>query len=264
MQAVVLVPTFDRPEMLWLCLDHLSRCHEARSIQVRVFVDGKAGHAPLDECIAAVAAQHGVLSATLRVGQRHSFSGNSFNVLNAYRDAYADGFDLIYLVEDDVMVSPEFFAWHQAVHALPLNAATSVGVRAPEHGAYASLGVCHERGTVADILVHAVGDYFRDMAGYCRRHFPPSPFGHEQDGLIARVLSGRTVAWADPPVCSHVGWYGYHRKKTDRPTGTLEERYRQVRAAVEAGLPGTVADVSLATECNNGTYTLTTVPGAAA
>lgn len=261
MSSVVIVPTFDRPEMLWLCLEHITACPAARNYDVRVQVDMRDGHAPLPE-LAAVQDHFGV---DLHFTPAHAHHGNSFNLLTAYRRAYEDHaeFDRVFLVEDDVLVSPDFFAWHDLVHRYAQPAA-SIGVRNPGHGAYASLGVCLPRKTVERVLDHAVLAYFRDMRGYCRFAFPPSQFDCEQDGLIARVLAGRTVAWADPPVCSHVGWYGYHRKKAQRPTGTLEERVAQVRSALAANLPGTAADVSLASEPNTGTYTLTTVPGAAA
>lgn len=250
--------------MLWLCLDHLAQARESldEDVDIRVQVDLREGHAPLSE-FAALQDVHQGLDVELRFTAPHRHRGNSFNLLMAYRAALADDneYERFYLVEDDVVVSPEFYAWHQRVHREVPHVAASVGVTDPGHGAYASLGVCLPRNTLVDILDHAVLAYFRDMRGYCRFAFPPSQFDCEQDGLIARVLAGRTVAWANPPVCSHVGWYGYHRTKTERPTGTLEERYRKVREAVDSGLPGTAADVSIATTPNCGTYTLSTVPG---
>lgn len=269
MNAVVIVPTFDRPEMLWLCLEHIAACPEAKHQDVRVCVDRRNSiAAPLTE-LAQLQDRYSALNVSLRFTPRHTHHGNSFNVLTALRQAYADDaeFDRFFLVEDDVLVSPEFFRWHNRVECQESPAA-SIGVRDPGHGAYASLGVCLPRTTVAAILEHAVLAYFRDMRGYCRFAFPPSPFDCEQDGLIARVLAGQRVAWADPPVCSHVGWYGYHRTKTRRPTGTLEERVAQVKAAITdpralAALAGR-PDVTLATETNAGTYTLSTVPGAVA
>jgi hypothetical protein len=30
----VLIPAFDRPEMVWLCLDHLAACPEARAVEI--------------------------------------------------------------------------------------------------------------------------------------------------------------------------------------------------------------------------------------
>jgi hypothetical protein len=263
-QAVVIVPTFDRPEMLFHCLDHLARSAGGRSVPVRVHVDMRAGNA-YDDVIDVIEAhpEFGVTSLGVWSSVEHDYPGNSFNLLSAYRRAYEWGAQAVYLVEDDVMVTRDFFVWHEHVHAAKQPAA-SMGVSDPGHGAYASLGVCLTRDTVAAVLKHAVPAYFRDMRGYCARTFPPSPFDCEQDGLIARVLSGRTVAWADPPVVSHVGWYGYHRRKTARPVGTLDERIRQVREQIEAGLPGTAPDVRLAAVGNTGTYTLSTVPGAAA
>lgn len=263
----MLIPAFDRPEMVWLCLDHLAACPEAREVEVRVCVDGRAGHAPIDEFVYVVA-QHPTLTATIHVGPSHRYHGNSFNVLRSFQAAVTGGFDWIYLVEDDVLVRPEFFQWHQRFqreYAVCL--AATIGVADPGHGAYASLGVCLDRGVTNTIAAHGHAAYFSDMRGYCRRTFPASPFDCEQDGLIARVLAGCTVVWADPPVCSHVGWYGYHRTQGARPRGTLAERYAQVRATVALGLTAAAhgaKDVALATTPNTGTYTLSTVPGGAA
>jgi hypothetical protein len=262
-QAVVLIPAFDRPEMVWLCLDHLAQCPEVRDVEIRVCIDRRADHAPLSE-FARVVEAHADLDIELRFTPPHAHPGNSFNVLSSCRDAWRAGFGRIYLVEDDVMVSPEFFAWHERVHA-EAQPSASVGIANPGHGAYASLGVCLPAWAVGEIMEHAVRAYFRNMRGYCQFAFPPSPFDCEQDGLIARVLAGCVVAWADPPIVSHVGWYGYHRRQTRRPTGTLEERYGYVRQKVDDGLPGNVAaDVFLANTPNSGTYTLSTVPGGAA
>lgn len=261
MQAVVLVPAFDRPEMVWCCLDHLAKCPEIGGVEVRVYIDQKPGRASLEDFGTVHAAHPRV---TFRSSPRHTYRGNSYNTLLAFREAYNDGFDVCYLVEDDVMVSPEFFAWHQRVQEIGV--AASVGVPDPGHGAYASLGVCLPRRTVADVLEHAGRPYFEDMRGYCRRAFPPSPFDYEQDGLIARVLAGRHVAWATPPVVSHVGWYGYHRKQGERPTGTLAERYRKVRDVMADPVQLAVAsggrgDVTIALATNHGTSTVSTVPG---
>jgi len=264
----VLIPAFDRTEMLMHCLDHLARCPEVRNVTIRVCIDRRAGHAPLNE-FAAIQEWNKDLDVELRFTGPHMHHGNSFNVLTSLRHAYADSeFDLFYVVEDDVLVSPEFFTWHERIQR-DVRPAASIGVRNPGHGAYASLGACLPRVTVEAILEHAVLAYFRDMRGYCRFAFPPSPFDCEQDGLIARVLAGRKVAWANPPIVSHVGWYGYHRKNNKRPDGRLEERYHQVREALAdpvllTALAGGRPDVVLSGETNHGVCTLSTVPGGAA
>jgi len=266
-QAVVLIPAFDRPEMVWVCLDHLAACPEAREVEIRVCIDGRRGSAPLEEYY-AVLDRFPRLAVGLMRTPSHTFSGNSYNVLNAYAEAYFDGFDWMYLVEDDVLVRPEFFTWHQHVHTCGQPAAASIGVSDPGHGAFASLGVCLPRSTVELVLPHVTSDYFAAMRDYCRWHFRKSPFDCEQDGLWARLLAGKRVAWAHPPVASHVGWYGYHRLSQRRPEGTLQERYDDVRAVIAnprllARERGDHGDVSVAVLPNEGGFILTTVPGGA-
>jgi hypothetical protein len=252
-QAVVLIPAFDRPEMVWLCLDHLAECPEVR--------------APLEE-FRTVVERFPRLAVGLNRTPVHTYPGNSYNVLTAYTEAYADGFAWIYLIEDDVLVRPEFFTWHAHVHAT-VGPSASLGVSDPGHGAFASLGVCLPHHTVELVLPHVTSEYFAGMREYCRWTFPESPFDCEQDGLWARLLAGRQVAWARPPIVSHVGWYGYHRGGQRRPLGTLQQRYEEVRGIIAdprllAKVRGDVHDVSLALLPNEGGFTVSTVPGSPA
>jgi len=231
-QAVVIVPTFDRPEMLWNCLDHLAACRGIGGVQVRVHLDYRA---PLISANEVEDVTHGFverMAIRLVRSEPHRYRGNSFNLLTAMKLAHEDRADVVYIVEDDVMVSPDFLGWHQSVHFRHSRLAASIGVAMPTHGAYASLGVCLPDGSLATIVEHATQEYFGNMRVYCDRTFPPSQFDVEQDGLIARALAGYEVAWAPTPVAAHVGWYGYHRKDTVRPTGMLRDRVEAVREAI--------------------------------
>ena len=55
----------------------------------------------------------------LQVGYRppHQYPGNSYHVLMAYRDAYETDAEHVFLIEDDVLIHPEFFDWHRVMHA---------------------------------------------------------------------------------------------------------------------------------------------------
>jgi hypothetical protein len=228
MSDLVLIPTFDRPEMLWLCLEALARCPTGDPLAIRIYVDAHIGQPPppKDE-IVRVVERFPQLSVQIAYRASHPYPGNSYNVLMAYKDAYESDAPHVFLVEDDVIVFPPFFTWHRVMH-LTQSLGCSIAIENPGHGAYASLGVCFKRETLGLVVPHCRTAYFQDMRGYCRAHFPPSKFDCEQDGLFARVLKGFPVAWALIPVAQHVGWYGYHRPKSIRPHGTLEERYVQV------------------------------------
>lgn len=236
MQDVVIIPTYDRPELLWLCLEYLARTTEGRFAQIRVVVDAHIGQpSPPRREIDLVLNKFPQLSLQVGYRQSHAFQGNSYNVLMAFKDAYEkeDG-EFVYLIEDDVVIHPTFFVWHRWMHAANLTLGCSIGVKDPGHGAYASLGVCFRRERLAVILPHCRPAYFQNMRGYCHTYFPPSPFDCEQDGLWARVLkeAGTPTVWADIPLAQHVGWYGYHRRKSTRPHGTLDQKFAQVKQAL--------------------------------
>ncbi|MDP9267267.1 MAG: hypothetical protein M3P27_02945 [Acidobacteriota bacterium] len=246
MKDVVLVPTFSRPEMLWHCLEHLFRCPEFTEHDVVVWLDWHADlpDPPLVEVEQVVGFFPGVHLVRLA---RHGRPGNSFNVLSAYRAAYESGADVVYLVEDDVMVRPDFFRFHRFVRSLLdvfcVVAAENTRRATPPQGNhfwatdddYASLGVSFDRKALAEIVRHHSAEYFGDMHGYCQRNFGArfQKEEVEQDGLILRVMGEQRVlsAWPYEPRAQHVGWYGYHRQQ-GRPQGTLEQRYRQVQGRI--------------------------------
>lgn len=234
MQDLVIIPTYDRPELLWLCLEHVARSPHYPQVQLRVVVDAHIGQ-PLPPRAEIERVLEKFPQLSIQVGYRtpHQFSGNSFNVLTAFQEAFESEARYVFLIEDDVLVHPQFFAWHWATHAT-LDIGCSIAVENPGHGAYASLGVCFRRERLALIQPHCKTAYFQNMREYCRTTFPPSAFDCEQDGLWARVLKGHLVQWATFPYAQHVGWYGYHRRRSIRPYGTLEERYQQVIAALSS------------------------------
>jgi len=233
MQDVVIIPTYDRPELLWLCLDYLSKCPDSVHVPIRIYVDAHIGQPPPPrEDITAVVEKFPTLSIQVAYRASHPYPGNSHNVLMAYKDAYESEASYVFLVEDDVLIHPQFFTWHRYVQNGSKAIGCSIAVTNPGHGAYASLGVCFKRERLQLVMPHCKAAYFQDMRGYCRAHFPPSRFDCEQDGLFARVLAGHPVVWAGTPYAQHVGWYGYHRPRSVRPQGTLEDRYFQVKQAL--------------------------------
>jgi glycosyltransferase involved in cell wall biosynthesis len=182
----------------------------------------------------------------------HSYEGNSYNLLEAYKKAYATDAPYVFLIEDDVLITPDFFKWHEAVQQKG-NYLASVGwacirnPKVPKEGSacdyitssrdYSSIGVCWKRENLHELVQHANPDYYRNPAVYLGQKFPHNviPFGKwtEQDGLIMRILLQEpdkyTVAW---PVLSrslHFGMVGYHRPHGHRFSGSVQERAEAVR-----------------------------------
>jgi hypothetical protein len=239
---ILIIPTYDRAELLYLCLDAIAMCRESSRLDIRVFQDSHINDKDVDaqgrrEVIDVVKKFHD-LQITCITRPWHAYAGNSYNILTAYKDAATSKAEYVFMVEDDVIVSPDFFRYHYARLAAHPKAACSIGVRDPGHHGYASLGVAFPRETLHLIAPHCEPLYFLRQRGYCAQTFRPSlynaQFDCEQDGLIARILEGRLVLWADVPVCQHIGWYGYHRRKSQRPQGTLEERVMQTKAILQS------------------------------
>lgn len=238
MRDIVLIPTFSRPEMLWHCLEHLSVAESIADYEVRVLLDFHRDRKPPPAAeVEQVVARFPIVTKLIR-RDPHSFHGNSYNVLQGYKEALAA--EHVYLVEDDVLVEPDFFLWHRQQQGN--GAFCSVAVRNERSGLlksdrdYASLGVCFPRASVQHIVKHARSDYYRDQQGYIARTFD-GRFGnefHEQDGLILRVMGsiGGYSIWPLEPKARHVGTYGYNAGNEHRPLGSLLERYRIIKQRI--------------------------------
>lgn len=238
MKHAVLVPAWNRPDLLLACLERLAL---AVTDDVQVVVSLDRGFR--EECAEVVRMFSGTFPVLyLREMERHPYPGNSYNVLSGLLECQRTEADLIHVVEDDVLVARGYFAFHEAMHRAAPDAFAVSACRnqngsgagaAYRHPSYQSLGVSLRSETVATLGRHAVPDYFRDMVGYCRWAFPDSaiPPGHaEQDGLINRIREargGRTV-YAARPRAYHAGFYGYNRAGTPLTEGTIAERARRI------------------------------------
>ncbi len=242
MKHTVLVPAWRRADMLHACLTRLAKA-ATPDVTVVVSLDRKG----TVECRQVAESFKGSFpDIYLRVMHHHQFHGNSYNVLSGLGDCLKLGGDLIHVVEDDVMVSLGYFAFHEAVHgAVPdawavsacrnQNLTGEAPVGAYGHPSYQSLGVSFRPHVAEAATAHGTGLYFGDMTGYCRRVFPGSliPPGHaEQDGLINRLreTAGGMTVYAEKPRAFHAGFYGYNRSGTKIPSGSVEYRSARILA----------------------------------
>jgi len=258
---VILIPSYLRPEYLQICLEHLARTTSTPTPkEFWVCADQRADDEYrykilLDWQNDVLGAWRGTLPIRFINGAKHQFSGNSFNVLESYKKAYREpGVRNVYLVEDDVFVTPDFFRWHEMVADVEPNAMCSVAYRCSRNGEakkditdpggyfttakdYASIGVRWSHDALAPVLEHAREEYYVDQTGYIQRVFAGNRFAGdfaEQDGLIMRVMwniRGFT-AWPYVPRAFHMGWYGYHRPNGKRPDGFLEAKIDAIKAII--------------------------------
>lgn len=234
MTEICIIPTFKRPEFLHHCLKALVACEDAGNVTFWVSIDRALDTVDLatDEAraVAALVLQFQDHRNHAIYRPVHSYHGNSYNVLESLKDAYVAGAEQVYLVEDDIMVTPDFFRWHRAAQELakPFCSIAHKNIRRKdlENGAvdeillsradYCSLGVCFGRESLAKIVAHATPAYYSDLGGYLGKNFAPSTEFTEQDGLISRIMfrEGGAAAFPYIPRAFHVGFTGYHREST--------------------------------------------------
>jgi hypothetical protein len=255
---IVIIPAFYRPEYLYLCLERILNNPVAER-EIWLVQDRRADDFPRyareeeeTERICADFRKH--LNLRRIVRRPHDYPGNTFNVLEAYREAYRTDARYVYLIEEDVLVTEDFFRWHETVQGLG-DYFCSIGYRCTRNPRvqhvddpsgylecardYASIGVCWRRTNLAAVVEHATADYYGDLKAYLQKRFPNSglPFSAaEQDGLILRlaIADERPTAWASLPRAYHIGVWGYHRPAGVRFAGILDERVRAMREATSS------------------------------
>lgn len=228
MTEIVIVPAWRRAGFLAAALRCLTAADDG---QVEYWIGLDRGH---DRAVAQVARSfldrfgHGRVKIKK---QMHPYRGNSYNILTLYRDALHAAPELIHLVEEDVFVGPDYYAYHRsahkiAPHAFAVSAARNQDIPGdPEPSPetvylgtnYQSIAVSFRPERLNDLLFpHIQPQYFRDPVGYCRRRFPHTriPVANaEQDGLLNRIAEQMrlSVVYPTAPRAYHAGFVGYHR-----------------------------------------------------
>lgn len=256
---VVLIPAYMRPEYLSLCLEFLSKAEESHDNKEYWVCQDMREH---DEHRFNVQLRwtkevldNSPLPVRYIVRQPHNYAGNSYNTLEAYKEAH-EKIDarFVYLVEEDVLVTPDFFTWQEAILQREPEAMCGVAYRCSRNGEarrditdssayftsardYASIGCAWRRERLGAVIAHARLEYYANPGGYLDARFPDDVYSgwyHEQDGLIMRVMHEQKwfTTWGYVPRCYHVGAWGYHRPNGRRPDGQLKEKVAAIRDAL--------------------------------
>lgn len=244
---IVLIPTYKRPEMLFYCMS-LIKAFEP-DMPIAVFPDrGTVDDKELQDVMRSFDPS----STAALVVPDHDYYGNTYNVMEAFRWAYNQRFERIYYIEDDVMVHPDFFAWHRKMHEDWDDIFCSMGWVFNQHAPitndeqfqpwYYAIGTCFTKKKLRLIVDHATPRYYDAMPEYIEKTFKnsilnsPIKISHyEQDGLIQRVMDidkSQSVANGIAR-CTHLGVFGYNRgwEKRDDFFGeaqTFEERLSRI------------------------------------
>ena len=229
-----MIPTFHRPAFLYLCLEAIRRAEP--KIDIWVFPDHRTEDEVADACKP--------FSVTIGKTERHSSHGNSRNVMEAIRQARNGSCGVLYHIEDDAIVHPDFFEWARQALLRKPEAFAACGWECPPLKAqasgpdvmmpwYLSVASAIPRASLEEIAKHAVPEYYADLKGYADRTFPGPYVGSnhwEQDGLILRLAMAKGARFLWPRIrrVEHIGWHGYHMKGA-APEGTLAEQIAVTR-----------------------------------
>lgn len=247
MSEIVLVPAWRRPEFLWAALTRIWAARDHDDIAVRVVIDRNFypdvewAANRFNERVAG-----GAIDVVIR--DKHRYHGNSYNVLESYREATLEGHELVHLVEEDILVGYDYFDLHRRAHELVPDAFCVSACRNQQfdlrhnppqdegavykHMSYQSIGVSFRSDFLASLLADVGSEYYSNMVAYCQKMFPASRIlaGHaEQDGLLHRKQEalGRPTVYAAVPRAYHAGFVGYHRRGV-MMAGSIEERAKAI------------------------------------
>ncbi len=252
MNDIVIIPTYDRPEYLWVCLENLQRSRGIENKEIWVCEDNHEDapkHFTIQmEMLATLREANRMFgSRLLYIGRApHDYYGNSYNVLEALRKANETEARFVYIVEDDSMVLPDFFEWNEQAQerfnpsvtcAGRINRSLNFQMNGPEaidetikdplacvrsHKAYMSWATCFPRQDLYWITKHVDHEEWRP--------------GWEQDIFIQEFLRDATQdggsVWPYVPRAYHMGWYSYHRTAGMKFNGTLEDKVTALRKAI--------------------------------
>jgi len=253
MTDIVVVCAWRRPELLALTLQSLRAARLADEHHALYRFD--EGHDPENIRVVGMTSPWDKLKI-VREAVRYAPT-DTYNTMEAYKQAVEMAGDpnaLIYMMQEDIIVRPDFFEFHRAAHscitvgqprscvsAIPIWKWVSIppsreewfGAFTNDH--YHPWAVSWRVQDVIDfILPHANESYYKEQQGYVRRIFPDSKIGHgmgEQDWLIDNIMHKYGLQCVLPglPRAYHVGWWSDRREAWHPRDAKLEDRIAACR-----------------------------------
>lgn len=230
-KSVLVIPTLKRPEMLALSLEKLSQTRQDSSLDVRIHLDHTTS-----ERLSEVEFVRDTYFPTAEIFHANNHvlcPSGSWNILNSLKAGYNTGAELIFFVEEDIFVTPDFFERHIEMQSSGDYFVTS-GRKLPQFDDtfFSNPGSCYKREKLAMVIPHINEHYFADQKSYLNLHFPNmDSAGILDDGMVRRVMlsvNGKAKC-AVPAIAFHQGFHFYNRMPGYCVEGTLVEKIEQLR-----------------------------------
>lgn len=211
LDEVIVMPVCKRPEMLALALQAIDKSNHPDN--VLIFADNSA-------CIEDIkyVRDNYLPSALIFHAKPHiDVPSGMWNILHSLKAGYALGHEYIYLIEEDVLVHPDFFDWTRQTQKLYPNILASCGRRLPwlpNYNQYMNPGACFSKHSLSLVVPHITDELFADRRTYLENNFGKmDEISDLDDGLIRRIakFNNLEVRYPDTAKCSHIGFMAYNK-----------------------------------------------------
>lgn len=170
----------------------------------------------------------------------------SYAVWQGYVNALAIADNYVYMVEDDIAVSNQFFAWHSKILETVPSAKLSIATKQRDipypfvvdhtgyilRSDYQSLGVCWRKASLAQVLALFTPAYWGNPFNYVTQLYPSvkRELVASQDGLIHKhiIANGWQVAFPTYPKAFHFGAVSGANRPGKRFTGSIASKKGQL------------------------------------
>lgn len=231
MKEVVVMPTLKRPEMLALSLEKINQSNNPPD-DIRIFLDTCTEEQAMEvEFVRDEYCPH----AMIYRAQKHiEMPGGMWNILMSLKQGYETGADLIWIIEEDVLVKSESFNWHRQAQASGDYLATCGRKipRLPNYNQYTNPGSCFKREMLVKVVEHIKPELFIDRRKYMDEQFGRmDEISDLDDGLIRRIarFNGLKVLYPSNPTCYHIGFRAYNHFMNWVNEGNIQERITGLR-----------------------------------
>lgn len=238
-KSVIVMPALKRPEMAALSLQRIKATPESPELDVRIFVDTTTDKVLSDfEYVRDTYYPE----ATIYHAREHvKAPSGCWNILNALKAGYDSGAELVFLIEEDVMVSEDYFSWSFEAHDDPDCFATCGRLR-KEHSSdyYTNPGACFKSESLRSVVPYITDGYFQNRRPYLDAAFGElSEASDLDDGLIRRVIRklGAKILYPETPKVAHQGFHYYNRLPQFTVTGTIAEKIAALRVLLDRVSP---------------------------
>jgi len=223
----------------------ISSCPDAPD-DVRIFLD----HSPEKRVqeIEWVRDTYLPRALTFHAAEHDACTSGTWNILHSLKAGYDTGAELVWIVEEDVLMKPGAFDYARKILGENNGEIVAVcGRRIPtffqRYGdLYTNPGSCLTRRLLAGVVPHLNSEYFADTGGYITRTFKHPPFNSSlDDGLIRMVVRemGGRCAYPDQPLCAHQGFDWYNEIDIySNNEGSLQERIAKFETITARIKPG--------------------------